>query len=112
MKEGFEDAFTDLQSEYISLCLEVCGPAADEIDALIYQDERTRSFNAFFVENGEVKTAEDYADPDLVHQFLKLGTADIVRLLLRHGADKDWKNSEGKTVRDLDTSAEIRALLK
>ena len=38
--------------------------------------------------------------------------ADIVRLLLRHGADKDWKNSEGKTVRDLDTSAEIRALLK
>ena len=35
MKQGFEDAFMDLQSEYISLCMEVCGDLADEIDVLI-----------------------------------------------------------------------------
>ena len=70
MKQGFEDAFMDLQSEYISLCMEVCGDLADEIDVLIYQDRICCAFNAFFVEKGAIKTAEAYADDLLVERFL------------------------------------------
>jgi len=81
MKNGFEDAFTDLQSEYISLCMEVCGDSADEINVLIYQDKSCCAFNAFFVEKGAVKTAEAYADDLLVERFLEMGTDDIDKLL-------------------------------
>lgn len=81
MKQGFEDAFMDLQSEYISLCMEVCGDLADEIDVLIYQDQNCCAFNAFFVEKGAVKTADAYADDPLVERFLEMGTEDIDKLL-------------------------------
>ena len=81
MKKGFEDAFTDLQSEYISLCMEVCGDLADEINVLIYQDQSCCAFNAFFVEKGVVKTAEAYADDPLVERFLEMGSEDIDKLL-------------------------------
>ncbi len=81
MKQDFEDAFMDLQSEYISLCMEVCGDLADEIDVLIYQDHICCAFNAFFVEKGSIKTAEAYADDPLVERFLETGTEDIDKLL-------------------------------
>ena len=34
-----------------------------------------------------------------------------VRLLLKHGADADWKNPEGKSIHDLPTTRQIKELL-
>ncbi len=39
----------------------------------------------------------------------RLGT---VKLLLEHGADKDWTSKSGKQIRQLETSEEIKELLK
>ena len=36
MKKGYEDAFSDLQSEYISLCLEYAEGKAEEVFAYLW----------------------------------------------------------------------------
>ena len=81
MKQGFEDAFTDIQSDYISLCLELCGSAADEVNVLIYQDRHGCAFNAFFRRNRRIITTSDLADDELAERFLELGTDDIDKLI-------------------------------
>ena len=45
----FEDAFTDLQSEFVSLCMEYTGGCVDKIYIYIYQDASQKMFNAIFV---------------------------------------------------------------
>ena len=49
MIKGFEDAFTDLQSEFVSLCMEYTNGSVDKIYIYIYQDTSQKMFNAIFV---------------------------------------------------------------
>ena len=42
MIKGFEDAFTDLQSEFVSLCMEYTNESVDKIYIYIYQDTSER----------------------------------------------------------------------
>ena len=46
MIKGFEDAFTDLQSEFVSLCMEYTNGSVDKIYIYIYQDTTQKMFNA------------------------------------------------------------------
>lgn len=81
MSKIFEDEFMDLQSEFVSLALELIGNKADEIYIYISIEEKSRMFNAFFKIDNEIKTTNLIgADDSLIFQFLKLGTGDILRI--------------------------------
>lgn len=81
---GFEDAFTDLQSEYVSLCLEYLSNAnvkATRIYIYIYQTKRQRMFNAFFEIEGSIISAGEIGTEEQSDEFLDVGTDDIQRLI-------------------------------
>lgn len=81
MKRNFEDAFMELQSEFISLCLEVAGQKVDEVYAYCSRDEESAMFNAFFKIDGIIKTLDEIGiDINLGMHFLKLGTHDIDKI--------------------------------
>lgn len=80
MRNGFEDAFMNLQSEFISLCLELA-PNVDEVFVYIYQSSQIRVFNAFFRKENRILSTNDLASEELVNQFLDLGTNDIQKLI-------------------------------
>ena len=81
MKKGFEDKFVDLQSEFISLCLEVANHKVDKVYAYVSLEKKSRMFNAFFAVHNEVKTLNqlniEYA---VMKEFLKLGTTDLEKI--------------------------------
>ena len=71
----FEDAFTDKQSEWISLCLELTGEdAVDEIFAFAFMTEHEITFNAFFRKGNEILPPNMLGvDDDLIGEFLDAG---------------------------------------
>lgn len=74
----FEDNFMDLQSEFISLCLELTEQKVDKIYAYCSIEAKSRMFNAFFEVGGEIKTANQLGiNNSLVNQFLRVGTHDL-----------------------------------
>ena len=77
MERIFEDEFTDLQADYISLCLEFTEKKVDEIYVYIYRNDGMRMFNAFFTKNGKFVSTADIADDDFVYEFLDVGMDDI-----------------------------------
>ena len=81
MKKCFEDEFVDVQSGLISLCLELTEEVVgvDKVYAFAYNERKSKSFNAFFEVNGEVKTLEKINElpEEMVDQFLKLGIDDL-----------------------------------
>lgn len=78
MKKGFEDAFMDIQSGLISLCLEAAAIEVDKVYAYASIEEKSQMFNAFFLVDGEIKTVNQVnTDNSMIRQFLKLGTADL-----------------------------------
>ena len=78
---SFEDAFTDLQSEFVSLCMEYTNGSVDKIYIYIYQDESQKMFNAFFVKGKSVIPAGNFADDEASDEFLSIGTKDINKLV-------------------------------
>lgn len=81
MDKQFEDKFMDLQSEFISLCLEVTEKRVDKIYAYVSIEEKSKMFNAFFEVNGEIKTLNQLGiNSVLIMQFLKLGTGDLDKI--------------------------------
>ena len=83
MSKQFEDEFMDLQSEFISLCLEVTKKRVDKIYAYVSIEEKSKMFNAFFEVNGEIKTLNQLGINNvLMMQFLKLGTGDLDKMKL------------------------------
>jgi len=55
MSGQFEDEFMALQSELISLCLEVTEKKVDKIYAYASIEEKSKMFNSFFEIDGEIK---------------------------------------------------------
>ena len=81
MKKVFEDEFMDLQSEFISLCLELTGKTVDDIYVYISIEEKSKMFNAFFRVGNELKSLNQLnINNSLIMQFLKVGTEDIEKI--------------------------------
>lgn len=77
----FEDEFMALQSEFISLCLEVTDKKVDKIYAYASIEEKSQMFNAFFEVEGEIKTLNQIGiNNNMMIQFLKLGTEDLGKI--------------------------------
>lgn len=78
MGKTFEDEFLDLQSELISLSLEVTEKKVDKVYAYTSIEKNSKMFNAFFEIGGEVKTLNQLGiNSKLIMQFLKMGTEDL-----------------------------------
>ena len=73
MIKGFEDAFTDLQSEFVSLCMEYTNGSVDKIYIYIYQDTSQKMFNAIFVKGKRVIPAGNFDDDEASDEFLSIG---------------------------------------
>ena len=84
MKKCFEDEFVDVQSGLISLCLELTEEVVgvDKVYAFAYNERKSKSFNAFFEVNGEVKTMGKMNElsHELITEFLKIGTDDLEKI--------------------------------
>lgn len=80
MKQGYEDAFMDLQSDYISLCLEYAEGQAEEVFAYLYRTETMRMFNAFFRSGGKILAASQMPTTCNDEEFMQVGRDDISRL--------------------------------
>lgn len=81
MSKQFEDEFMDLQSEFISLSLELTKKRVDKIYAYASIEKKSKMFNAFFEVNGEIKTLNQLGiNSVLIMQFLKLGTGDLDKI--------------------------------
>ena len=76
MSKVFEDALMDVQSELISLCLEVVeNRDIDKVYAYCSIEKKSMMFNAFFEANGKIQTLDQLGIADgLTTQFLRLGT--------------------------------------
>lgn len=81
MSHQFEDEFMNLQSELISLCLEATGKKVDKVYAYASIEEKSKTFNAFFDVDGEVKTLNQLGlSNSIIIQLLKLGTGDLEKI--------------------------------
>ncbi len=80
MKPGYEDAFSDLQSDYISLCMEYAEGNAEEVFAYLYRTDTMRMFNAFFRFGGKILAASQMQTSCNDDEFMQLGRDDISRL--------------------------------
>lgn len=81
MGKIFEDSFMDFQSGLISLCLEVAEQEVDKVFAYCSIEKNSIMFNAFFEVNGEIKTLDELGlNGELIMQFLKLGTSDLIEV--------------------------------
>ena len=79
MSKVFEDALMDVQSELISLCLEVVeNRDIDKVYVYCSIEKKSMMFNAFFEANGKIQTLDQFGIADgLTTQFLRLGTGDL-----------------------------------
>lgn len=81
MKENFEDKFMEIQTDLISLCLEVTGSKVDKIFAYATIEKKSTMFNAFFEKDGNVLTINQLnIDRGTVMEFLKIGTTDLEKI--------------------------------
>lgn len=80
MKQGYEDVFSKLQSEYISLCLEYAEGKAEEVYAYLYRTDTMRMFNAFFRSGGRILAASQMQTTCNDEEFMEAGRDDISKL--------------------------------
>ena len=81
MEKVFEDEFMDLQTDLISLCMEVTQGKVNKVFAYGSNEKKSTMFNAFFEVNGEIKTLNMLGvSKELAFQFLGLGIEDLEKL--------------------------------
>ena len=81
---GFEDAFTNAQADYISLCLEFAQMGQIDVDIVygfIYQVPGMITFNVFFRVGEEIKSIDDIGSDELIDRFFDLGYEDVTKLI-------------------------------
>ena len=81
MKEGFEKEFTDVLSEFISLCLEYAADETEKVFAYIYRTEKVRMFNAFFRRDGKILSAGQLGTDEESDAFMQKGRNMISRII-------------------------------
>ena len=81
MKENFEDKFMEVQTDLISLCLEVTESKIDKIFAYVSIEKKSTMFNAFFEKEGKILTINQLnIDRRTVMDFLRIGTTDLTKI--------------------------------
>ena len=81
MGKTFEDDLMDIQSDLISLCIEVSEGKIDKIYAYASIEEKSLMFNAFFRRDNQVLTLHQLGiNRRLSMEFLKVGTGDLNRV--------------------------------
>jgi ankyrin repeat protein len=60
----------------------------------------------------DVNEVHDTFRDTVLHIVALRGDAEIIKLLIKHGADRGIKNREGKTAAELTQSSEVKALLE
>lgn len=81
MKQGFEDAFVELQSDFVSLGMELLEGIAEEIYIYISLEKGEELFNAFAKHNGQIRGLGSLiSDEALIFEFLDLGSADLPKI--------------------------------
>lgn len=81
MKKNFEDAFMELQSEYVSLCLELLGNTVEKVYIYLSIEDKSQLFNVFVKKSNTIQTLNQVvSDRALLMRFLKLGTDDIEKI--------------------------------
>lgn len=81
MEKKFEDEFMELQSDFVSLCLELVEQKVNKIYIYCSLEKKSKMFNAFFEINGKIKTLNQLGGNNaLIIQFLKLGTSDLEKV--------------------------------
>ena len=81
---GFEDAFTNAQADYISLCMEFAQIGQIDVDVVygfIYQVPGMKTFNVFFKVGEEIKSIDDIGSDELIDRFFDRGYEDVTKLL-------------------------------
>lgn len=80
MEKLYEDELMEIQSDLISLCLEVTERKVDQIYAYASIEEKSSMFNAFFKKDNQVFTLMQLGiDPKMRMELLKVGTHDLDR---------------------------------
>lgn len=81
MIENFEDKFMEVQTELISLCLEMTESKVDKVYAYASIEKKSTMFNAFFEKEGKVLTINQLnIDKRTVMDFLRIGTTDLSKI--------------------------------
>ncbi len=81
MQSNFEEKFMEIQTDLISLCLELTESKVDKIFAYASIEEKSAMFNAFFEKEGKVYTINQLnIDKKTALNFLKIGTKDLDKI--------------------------------
>lgn len=81
MNAGFEENFMELQTDLISLCLELTEGKVDKIFAYASIENKSTMFNAFFEKSGELYTINQLnIDRKTAMEFLRIGTKDLSKI--------------------------------
>ncbi len=81
MPRIFEDELMDIQSQIISLCLELVENKATKVYAYGSIEANSISFNAFFEVKGQVKTLNNIVpNTEAIWEFLDLGESDLEKI--------------------------------
>lgn len=81
MNSDFEEKFMEIQTDYISLCLELTESKVDKIFAYASIEKKSTMFNAFFVKSNMVYTINQLdVDRKVAMEFLKIGTRDLEKI--------------------------------
>ena len=81
MSKSFEDELMELQSEMISLGMDVTRGKADYIFVYCSNEKRCQFFNAFFAINGKLTELHELEAPERIQwRFLDLGQEELSKL--------------------------------
>lgn len=81
MNSDFEEKFMEIQTDFISLCLELTDSKVDEVFAYASIEKKSTMFNAFFVKSRKVYTINQLnVDRKTAMEFLKIGTRDLEKI--------------------------------
>lgn len=101
MAKIFEDEFMDIQSQIISLCLELVESKASKVYAYGSIEENSISFNAFFEIDGKIQTTNNIvSNADAIWEFLDLGESDLDKIKMLCINHKQVPPTELKMVYD------------
>jgi len=81
MNSNFEEKFMEIQTDFISLCLELTESKVDKVFAYASIEKKSTMFNAFFVKSGKVYTINQLnVDRKTAMELLKIGTRDLEKI--------------------------------
>ena len=80
MSRVFEDEFMDVQTDLLSLCLELAGKKrVDRIYVYGSIEKKSISFNTFYATGDDIATASGLAkNLNIIKEFLRIGTHDLM----------------------------------